>query len=40
MAIMMEGKTPTAKVAAGDDYHEYKLSICASCWKEKHHAPV
>ena len=33
----LEEKTPPAQVAMGDDHHMCKWSICASCWKEKHH---
>ena len=33
----LEEKTPPAQVATGDDHHMCKWSICASCWKKKHH---
>ena len=36
-ALVLQGKTPPAQVAAGDDHHECKWSIFASWWKEKHH---
>ena len=36
-ALVLQGKTPPAQVAAGDDYHDCKWSIFASWWKEKHH---
>ena len=36
-ALVLQGKTPPAQVAAGDDDHDCKWSIFASWWKEKHH---
>ena len=36
-ALLLQGKTPPAQVAAGDDDHDCKWSIFASWWKEKHH---
>ena len=33
----LKEKTPPAQVATADDHHMCKWSICASCWKEKHH---
>ena len=36
-ALVLQGKTPPAQVAAGDDHHDCKWSIFASWWKEKHH---
>ena len=36
-ALVLQGKTPPAQVAAGDDHHDCKWSIFASWWKEKYH---
>ena len=33
----LEEKIAPAQVATGDDHHMCKWSICASCWKKKHH---
>ena len=35
--LVLQGKTPPAQVAAGDDDHDCKWSIFAGWWMEKHH---
>ena len=35
-ALVLQGKTPPAQVAAADEDHDCKWSIFPSLWKEKH----